>query len=703
MSSSIVNAAPMAVMLGIEDLSTRAVAVAPEEIPTHLPKVYLYTKKGPTGPQLVGGAGLAQMYGADSFDLRKPWANHQTVLSNTLSAKGNAQMIERMLPDDMGPKANLLLSLDVVPFEVPQYQRGSDGRYIKDPITGLPLPVSPAATVTGFKCKWVVSHRREGGVNDADGTVFGTASVTPGDQTFGDGISTRYPIFEFWASSFGAFANNAGIRISAPNVNSDTPVNTSVLNSLKAYPFRFSAISRLNATSTPTISSMISGDKYFDFALLPGAINPYTTGQMYLGDVLPSAYQSIGVPGYVDIIADLGKFHIYQNNIDDLVNQFYAAEKNFTGAGSDFTAGADDEKWKFNFISGMSSEAAPYYSFMFNTEDADAVTLNENTNLYAAGGSDGTMDNAKFASLVSTAVSQYLDPLTSLMDTAVNVESIVYDTGFPLETKYALINFISQRKDTFVVLSTYDVDGPELTSSDESALSIALRTRLQLFPESTYFGTPIVRGLVMGRYGKLLNSQYTGNLPLTIELASKAAAMMGAGNGVWKKQYLFDSDPNSVLTMFQHNTVNIVFVPGQQRNKDWANGLNYPLSYSRNSLFFPAMKTAYSDDTSVLTSFFTAMGCVELEKIGEQTWRKYSGNVSLTSGQLIDAVNKTVTDRVQGKFAGLFKIIPNAYITGGDEQRGYSYTLPIDLYANNSKTVATVYLRARRMSDLPAA
>jgi hypothetical protein len=34
-----------------------------------------------------------------------------------------------------------------------------------------------------------------------------------------------------------------------------------------------------------------------------------------------------------------------------------------------------------------------------------------------------------------------------------------------------------------------------------------------------------------------------------------------------------------------------------------------------------------------------------------------------------------------------------------DEARGYSYTLPISIYGNNMSTVATVELKAYRMSD----
>jgi hypothetical protein len=82
-------------------------------------------------------------------------------------------------------------------------------------------------------------------------------------------------------------------------------------------------------------------------------------------------------------------------------------------------------------------------------------------------------------------------------------------------------------------------------------------------------------------------------------------------------------------------------------------------------------------------------------------WREFSGVVSLTEAQLVSRVNKSVQDKVQGKFAGLFKIVPNCTITASDAQRGYSWTLPIQIYANNMKSVMVLSVQAFRMSQAP--
>jgi hypothetical protein len=45
-------------------------------------------------------------------------------------------------------------------------------------------------------------------------------------------------------------------------------------------------------------------------------------------------------------------------------------------------------------------------------------------------------------------------------------------------------------------------------------------------------------------------------------------------------------------------------------------------------------------------------------------------------------------------------ITPNCQITGGDAQRGYSWTLVIEIYAPSMKTVATLEIQSYRLDSL---
>lgn len=726
-SNTIVNGAPMTILRGTQDLSIRTPLIEPEVLPTHLPKVYIYAQKGPTGPQLVVGNSRNQMYGDDTFDLRKPFATHQTVLSNTVNAKGNAQMIERILPDDVYFKSNLLFALDVLHTKVPVYTRNIDGTYLLD-INGL--KVASGATVPGYICKWVVTTPEYSDYNAAvTAPAFASVSIKIGTQIGTDPVtdapntSMLYPILRLEASSFGAYFNNMGIRLWAPN--SNTGINTTVMSSLGVFPFRIAVIRRTSVTATPSIVPTEFNEGSVDFCFKPNQINPATDAAYSLGEIFLDRYQNLKDTRFPIKLGDFGRMHIFQNNIDVLTKQFFDAEIAYGQNLTDLAA-SNANSALFNFISGKNSDDVPYQTFLLT---AGGVNLTENTNLFAGLGFDGTMYEApvtgdalvalkntiatsgspwpstvtvppSFAELVADKVLMYGDPNSVYMDTATYPESIMYDSGFPLATKYAMCKFISERKDTAVVLSTYDVNGAPMTASEEHSVAVALRTRLQMYPESDYFGTSTMRGMIIGRYGSMRNSQYTKQLPLTIEIASKAAAMMGSGDGTWKTEMVFDRAPNSEVAMFEN--VNVTFTPASVRNKDWEVGLNWVQSFSRKNLFFPALKTVYDNDTSVLNSFFTMMACVELQKVGEQAWRQFSGSVALTNGQLMDRVNTFVEQRTIGRFAGMFKVVPAAYMTDADLTRGFSWTLPIKLYASGLRSVMTLQVQAYRMTDFVA-
>ena len=695
-SIEINNAAPMVILLGTNDLSTRTPLVEPEKIPTHLPKTWLYAQKGPTGPQLVVGNSRNQMYGDSTFDETSKFANHQTILSNIVNAQGNAQMIERMIPIDAGPKSNFLLSIDILPTTVKVYDRDQDGKIILDS-SGLPTETSPAATVAGHKIKWVVTHVTTKTIGQVDSDLFGDVATSVGTQTDGATTSMLYPIMQFWASSEGSLFNLSGLKFWAPNTNSG--VNSSVLDALKVYPFRMSVVRKLTPDSTPRTVETEDGSAYFDFTFKQDQRNPYTEAQFYFGDLYLDKYSNTTDVRYPTKFADMHNVKIYQSNIEMVVGMIYAKEKLAAAAGTDFDTTRPDveQKWLVNLFNARSSGGAQYHTLTVDTTSPDAVSLTESTTILAGGGSDGTMNDSLFNGMVADAVGEYANENSSLLDTAYNVESIVYDSGFSLNTKYAMTKVLAERKDMMAVLGTYDVNGPALDASEENSISVALRTRARNYPESEYFGTPATRVTIIGRNGKLRTSLYKRRLPLTLELAHKAARFMGASNGIWKPVYLFDKAPNNQINLF--NDISIAYVPAKQRNKDWDAGLNTIARFDRRSFYFPALKTVYDDDTSVLTSFFTVMCGIELQKVGERVHRRFSGTVSLTGAQLCDRVNKTVEELTVGRFADLYKVVPAAYISAADEQRGFSWTLPIKLYANGSKTVETLFVEAWRMSD----
>ena len=733
MSQSIItNAAPMVIERATQDLSSRLLPREAEAIPQHLPKIYIYAEKGPTTPQLVVGATRQNTYGVNTFDPRKQYANHATIFANLINAEGNAQMLERLIPDDAGPESNLLLSIELLPVNIDVYSRTGTGDvvYQFNPALNKLEPVMSGVNVSGYKARWVCSSV----TNAAYGGVFGSAAPIVGTWTEGGKTSTIYPILQLRASSQGAFGNNAGVSIWAPNSKSQGGFNSRLMKAEKAYPFKIATVRRVDANTSAKKVETLFGEQDISFVFKPGSLDPISDKQVFIGDIFLDSFQNLTDPKYPAVYGDFGRMAIYSNNIATVsaliataeskyVNDAYTVSNgldaftDFTVTGTFNAATVDDEKLLTNIVSAQSSGGFQYYTFRIVGDAGDApsfgtgtiaseVTLNELSNIYAAGGSDGTMSDEAFAVSVGNRVVDYADNNSSLQDVAVNVESILYDSGFPLPVKKKLASFIAQRKDTFVVLSAYEVGTyesniPLSTASEENSIAVALRTFLQFYPESDYYGTPVMRGMIVGRSGVLRNSQYTKRLPLTAEVAIKSARYMGAANGRWKSGFHFDGAPGSIVDYM--TDISITFTPASARNKDWDVGLNWVQSYDRRSVFFPALKTVYNNDTSVLNSYFTALAIGQLNKVSHATWREFSGVANLSNAELCRKVNSFFNGKVQDIFDGRFTVVPNAYISDMDAIRGYSWTLPVSLYADNMKTVMTTSVHAYRSSDLATA
>lgn len=685
---TITSGMPKAYLTGINDKSRVTVQNEPEVLPTHLPKIFTYAKTGPLTPELVVGNARNLMYGDETWDERGKYATHATVLANRVNAYGNAVMMQRVLPKDAGPKSTIRLAIDMLPTELPVYERNADRSYKLD-VDGLKIPTGE--TIPGLKVVWTARQVPAGEI--------GLATEAAGMQTDGTNQSVSYPIGDFEVPHFGADGNNTGLRIWSQSIAGLDPVDDRILTNEGVYPFRMAVLRRDDELSTGKIHRTLFNETSVQVCFKPDTVDRNTETLLYAGDVFVQAYQDLESKTEPATYGPFGTMHLYNDSIEKVLEMVYAAEEPFFDEYSDaFGGDADKEKFLMNIIGGFSSKNVPYQAFHIHTVGQDVVRLSENSVFYATGGSDGTMNEQLFAELVAEEMEAYADPNSELMDMTLHPESIIYDSGFPLETKYALCKFISIRKDTMVVLGTHDTLGKTLTASQESSLALALRTRLQLYPESEIHGTHVCRGMIVGRSGKMTGTRYTKRLPLTLEIAAKAADYMGASNGRWKAGRSFDCAPLSEVVNFTE--INVTFTPDSVRNKDWANCLVWVQAFKRKTVFFPALKTVYNDDTSVLNSFFTVMACVELEKVGFRSWKQFTGSDKRSNALLKKDVEEWIANDVKDRFDNRFIIIPEVFFTARDLERGYSWSTRVKLGAENMKTVNAFELESYRRADL---
>lgn len=704
MSTPITSAMPKVVFKGINDVSIRSTPLVPLNRPTFLPKFWFFGQQGPSGPQVVDGAAANSLFGADSFDYLKSYANHATPFINEVFRQGGTCVLERIIPSDALPEAGFRLSADVLSTKVPVYQRNSDGSIATDPNTGNPIPVTPAQTLQGYVVKWVI----ESLLDNTNASTYGLGEVKQGDQTDATTStqSQRYPIADFKTSWQGASGQNLAARIYAPTVKSSTPVDSGLMSDTQCYPFRLAFLQRTSPLVSPTLVSSQLGASYVTFGLKPNAVDINTGQRLYGPDVIIPAYQSINnTDGTPNQYGPFGGVYFYQDNIDTLLNEFFVAEAPVADGFSDF-ASTDTpaaKKYLFNPFSGMSSAGVKYHSFVLNTTDSNAVSLNELTTLYAKDGSDGTMTIATYDAAVQAKLLQYGDPNSILQNTAKNPESDIWDPGFSMATKKAMGNVIALRKDTYITGNTHVAGGAPLTVDQELSAGLAIYAAWAPYIESEEFGTPTTRASIFAQSYTLISSNYTARLPVSFEILSKSAAYMGAGNRIWNGQLAFDNaenDPGSLVTL--GNNLNVEFIPASGRQQFWNGKINWVEPFDRTRFFFPAVRTVVVNDTSVNTSFINAHVCCELEKIGENAWRRFTGSSKYTAGQLVQRVENYVNSDVASinSFDGRAVVQPTATVTGADAQRGYSWSLKIGAFMNNMMTVETLEIDTDRLSSL---
>lgn len=690
------NAAPQVNDLGARDLSRRTIPVAELQYPQHIPKFYGYFATGPMGPQYLDlmNETVTEKYGDASFDVKKPYYTHQTPFLQAAVRAGNSCVVHRLPGEGMTDVANKAFYLDVLAGPQPVYEKNEDGS-LKFDTSGNPVPVLDSSdqpiTVNGYSVALITDHTEV----PLGEYQPGVLTQRPGIQVSGQTQSVQYPLFEL----AGEYAGEDALRLAArfyPALSTDVvPFPENFMAEAQLYPYYFQLMKASSAVAgkvDPVYNG--TGGQYVRFTLTKDARDPGSDAVIDLKTVLTEQYIEPD-SGYA---SGLGHAHVYDDNVALLSQMFYEAEMVVADPHRDSQINNSETNYgALNLLTFTSSNGSPYQAIK-QVDVTGSVRLTRYSNHFLQGAKDGEMSEALMDTQVADDMLNYENIMSEYHDLVLHPESHVYDSGFNLDAKRALCKFISKRKDTFVVHATHAHNAPAATVDLQVSVGIAVKTMIELYPESAYWGTPVARGLVMGGSGELANSLYKKRVSTSYELLCMASAYMGASNGKWKNGYCFDKAPNNVLKYLKN--LDVTWVPVPVRSTMWKVGVNFALNYKVKHQFFPALQTVYEDDTSILNSFFAATAIGFCAKVNAAAWREFSGDIEFTPAQFEERMDTWIAEQLKDRFDGKLIALPETKVTEKDELRGYSWTSNIRLYGNVSKTVSTAYTTAYRMSDL---
>lgn len=711
------KATPRAVLRGIKDESTRQVPVEAPDLPQHLPVFFLLTEKSDE-VNIVGANAASTIYGDKTFDHLSDFYNHQSVGATTCFSNSNQAMIVPIkLPD--ATKSTIRLGIELVAATV-DGQHKTRAVWHADVIT-KEEPFMQASVKETF---------REGNYEPGLSNLKLGALVDSGTEYYSP--SAYFPIIDLEVEAPGEYGNSLALAIEAPHLKSANPTDSAFINTYNTYVYRITLLKKNSVGSNPTVIYSKYSDTSTDFVLKPDFVNKLTNVNMSLGEVITEHYQEIDDPSRPPIYGPFSNVAVYQDNIEVVASMLgggydvdavsdSGVSKNFVIGGLYTNDAEVNEKlYAVNIFTGEDINGNPYPTMDFiNSRRFGGIRFGRDSVIYAQGGGDGfpmllgAVDKLALLEKYDTAVRDWCDNFNDnnpLFDSARYPFSNLWDTGFSLHTKYALMKPTGQHKRIWSTIATHSVADyidpvnqtgwsprSALTGAEEIAVGMMLRARGLLIPESVEYGTPTVRVALCGRSGTMVDRLYRGRLPLTIELIDKVSKYFGSGDAILNPGEAFDVFPNNCVTLMKD--INITYQSGNVYNSTWDAGVMWVQNNDIKSSFFPAFRTIYPNDTSVLTSYITMICACYIERTCEVVWRMLVGNGKLTDDEFIEESDRLLAQELNGKFDNRFKIVPRTYYTSTDETLGYRWSTDIEFFANNMKTVGLYTIISRRMSD----
>lgn len=683
------NAVPGINFDGIDDNSRGTVTYPDLTFPQHCPLVRLFCETGPSETTYVSGesASFNDLFGNQTLNPRSKFFNTQSLLTTTLLEKANGFYVKRLIPDDAGNPARIIIALEIVPDLIPKTVTALSGFNYPN-IADVTTASTTTEMVEGYRARLIQ-------IIDNTSQV-GTQRVLPGTMSTSFGQSTIYPLYELPYSFVGAGGNYVGHRIWAPTALDPEGYDVATSNKFKTRMYRIQFVKQLVPGSNPTIIKTITSEDYVDVCFDESVYSETLDKDYTVDQVLIEQYENDGYSaGVMKRYSPFSSIYVYRSNINAVRDMIYQKELTINPA----ISATVTQSSQIDFLTMLQEDGDPYHSVVLEGPLNGGVLLGKSNTVYAVGGKDGTVDLSTYYQLVDIENMSFGKLNDNYNDIGKYGFGTLYDTGMPMESKFRSMAVLASRKDLVYRYTTYcETDTQPLTLSEEISRVQAIMTRLKAYPESVLNGTGVCRADIVMQSGKYVGTNWRKITPLIIDDAAAWAAFAGAGNGILVEGKDVDQDPNNRVTKVKD--LNFTFMDVPVRSQAWANGATYAQTYDLRSNYYPCRRSVYMDDTSVLLSPITVNICCVIMRLIYMVHADFSGNASLTKEQLCERSNERIIELTRERFNNRVVITPRTFISAVDENNGYSWSCEVTVEANNPRTVLNFSLvTIRRTSD----
>lgn len=691
--SNLSNGAPRFILEGIRDESVRAPVPVPEVYAQHLPHLYILAERGPLTPQLLDPTLLASYYGASTFDPLSKFYTMGSAFTSTIAGTGNAVMVQRVHPADALAPAYWTVGIELVEDEITDYKRDAAGIAERDENGNF---IEDTTKRPGLVGRLVVNR-------DIGDVAFGAATKKKGLMTSSTGTqSDYYPILDIEVPSPGAFGDNVGFSLWAPNTQSTTPLNVAVAVDQLAQLFALRVFERPNIQSTAVTKLTKDRESEINFSFKKTVVDT-ATAHKYNFALRIKDYDNTQ-DGYIPVPGPVGRTKVYDSSLNEVLSMLYAAES--AAAGNSLIDG-DAPQHQMNFLGGVDFYNNPYYTYRVQGVADGGISMNDVAIYYAEGGSDGSYKDAQGKTLTKIQMYNQLckeqfDNYGDLkdievLDDARYPQSAYWDCGYDLETKKSLISITGKRKDIIVYISTFIDGGDRLTAAEQRSMAGALRSYARLYPESTLYGTGVCRVIFFMQSGQMVDDDSDDYFPHLLDHAYKRSRYAGSGDGVLKNAFAYDAANNNRVQILRN--MDLLWEQSEVRNTNWNLGLNYAQNVNRSQAYVPHVQTVYAEESSVLRDEIALTICVDIEKKCQQAYRMLGVDTRRTTEQNLSELNSILMDLTKDLYDGRVDISVNSFRTVKDINSRVRYSCEVSASFNKGMYIGSFTVVSRNRED----
>lgn len=615
-----------------------------EALPLHKPVHFFRAQQGPVGvPMWMPDYNYAtSLYGEGTFDKYAKWYSREAVFMDTCFERQGCYGI-RLATDDAA-YANIVIYCQVTTKALTQYEKDEYGNFILD-TDGNKVPKLDASnnpiTEPGYSLKWTASTIAQ----DVDPTFISVQTVSQPD---GSTVQT-FPIMAVRALYPGEYGDSLAFSLNFDPQKQDSSQMARV-NSLM---YTFTPLSKDYSEDTISPIRNIVNDPTIQISMKSSCIDKdlnkdYGVASVFYKQYWSQLYQQSKLPYSI---------HVYSNYFEAICTSVQAVETNHPV----------DDPFLLDIMTGRlaSGEYLDHVVIEDDPADPNQIIISKNFIIYLKEGSDGDISDDAIEELMR----QYLkaEVYPEIIDQARYPITHLYDTGYSLETKTSMIEFLGVRDDVKVVLSTQNVNNKSNTKDEDLSVGEALHSSALLQPESTVWGTECCRAEIYQQTANLADTtRYTGKLPFTLDILGKRCLtqsktyMDGMPKGL----------PQSGVTIFDINTVNWVPYTPEHKQLAWDTGLNWAQYYDRKHIHYADMRTVYRYDTSVLTSAIFTDVLIYTKQIIRYNWAYHAGR-ELPPAQMFVLATKTTLADLQAMLNGIYGCSVRFYQTDEEADIGY--------------------------------